>query len=489
MKKEIKLPRISEGEDTGVVSDVYVSKGDQVEEEQSIIAVESDKATVDVPVEISGKVAEGKVQKGDEISVGDTLIVLETNGSEAEQGAEGEEREKEEEGKAEKTKVKQEEEAQAKDARESEEPRDSGRAAQKKEEKGRDKKEDADTEKRQDDKPAEQEAKTDDREKVKKSDDEVEEEGDQQQKKESSEKEVSSKGVGAAPLARQFARELGIDLSELQGGDPDARVTREQVFEYARKIIRDRSRSRRQTEDGGFELPDFSRWGDTERDPMTQIRRATAKKTARSWKHIPHVTQFDKADITALEEFRKAKDATTEPKLTITSFLLKVCAEALIQYPKFNASLDMQRKEVVLKQYINIGVAVDTEKGLLMPVIRDVDKKAIPEIAGELLELGDKARNGKLTADDMDGGNFAISNQGSIGGNAFTPIIFPPQVAILGVSRAAVEATFNKGEFLPRTILPLCVSYDHRLIDGADAARFLRLICETLEEPMNLLMQ
>lgn len=482
MKKELKLPRISEGEDTGIVSDVYVKKGDHVEEEQSVVAIESDKATVDVPAEFEGKVAEVRIQKGDEISVGDTLVVLETNGTEEEsqEPARGEksaedEGEDQQENKAESVKEKgAEDEEHGVEDEEKPERSDDGEDPDKPVRDVRDEEEDAEA----------KEARAEGQEEH-----DADETGEAEEKTE--ERRSKEKEVGAAPLARKLARELGIDIADLQGDDAEARVTREDVLNHARDIIDQQTtgQQRREPESEGFDLPDFSRWGDTERHPMSQIRRATSKKTALSWKFIPHVTQFDKADITALESFRKQADESSDEKITVTAILLKVCAEALIHYPNFNASLDIRQKEVVLKKYVNIGVAVDTDRGLLMPVVRHVDTKSIPEIAAELVDISEKARAGRLSRDEMEGGNFAISNQGGIGGEAFTPIIFPPHVAILGVSRAEKVPVYDGEELRPRTVLPICVSYDHRLIDGADAARFLRWICGVLEQPMKLLMQ
>ncbi len=220
---------------------------------------------------------------------------------------------------------------------------------------------------------------------------------------------------------------------------------------------------------------------------MDNIRKITAKTMAESWQSIPHVFQFDKADVTELESFRKKYSKLVEKegaKLTFTAILLKLTAEALKAFPRFNASLDMKNEEIVYKEYINIGVAVDTERGLLVPVIRDADKKSITELSIELNELAEKARNKKIMPDALQGGNFAISNLGGIGGTNFTPIVYRPNVAILGVSRSQMEPVYIDGEFQPRMMLPLSLSYDHRIIDGADGARFLRWLCEAMENPL-----
>ena len=239
-------------------------------------------------------------------------------------------------------------------------------------------------------------------------------------------------------------------------------------------------------------LPDFAKWGKIERVSMRGVRRKTAEHLAESWNTIPHVTQHDRADITELEQLRarfapKAEQAGG--KMTVTAIALKVCAAALKVFPQFNASIDMEKEEIVYKQYIHIGVAADTDRGLLVPVIRDVDKKNIVELAVELSQLSQKARDKKITLADMEGGTFTITNLGGIGGTAFTPIVNHPEVAILGLSRSRMEPEWIGGKFEPRLILPLSLSYDHRLIDGADAARFLRWVAEAFEQPFLLSVQ
>ena len=239
-------------------------------------------------------------------------------------------------------------------------------------------------------------------------------------------------------------------------------------------------------------LPDFSRWGEVERAAMGGIRRVTAKHMATAWGTIPHVTNFDKADITELENLRKQYTAQVEAvggNLTITAILLKITAGALKQFPQFGASVDMEREEVIYKKYYHIGVAVDTSQGLLVPVIRNVDQKNVIELAVELNQAAEKARNRKLALEEMQGGTFTISNLGGIGGTNFAPIINPPEVAILGVSRSRIEPVFSDDQFQPRLMLPLALSYDHRLIDGADAAHFLRRLVEILENPFLLALE
>jgi pyruvate dehydrogenase E2 component (dihydrolipoamide acetyltransferase) len=239
-------------------------------------------------------------------------------------------------------------------------------------------------------------------------------------------------------------------------------------------------------------LPDFGKWGQVEREAMSNIRRKTAEHLSQAWTTIPHVTQFAKADISELEELRKRFAKNVESagaKLTLTAILLKVVASVLKTYPQFNASVDMTKNEIVFKKYYHIGVAVDTDRGLLVPVIRNVDQKNILELAVELNAVAEKARNKKLTLDDMQGGAFTITNLGGIGGSYFTPIINAPEVAILGVARGEMEPVYQNGQFEPRLRLPLALSYDHRLIDGADGARFLKTLVEHLEQPFLTALQ
>jgi pyruvate dehydrogenase E2 component (dihydrolipoamide acetyltransferase) len=239
----------------------------------------------------------------------------------------------------------------------------------------------------------------------------------------------------------------------------------------------------------GQPLPDFTKWGEVERQPMSNIRRKTAEHLSHAWRTIPHVTQFDKADITAMEELRKKYREQVEKaggNLTVTAMLVKVLATAVKQFPQFNASLDPQAGEIVYKKYVNIGVAVDTDRGLLVPVIRNADQKNITQIAIEVHQAAEKARARKLTLDEMSGGGMTISNLGGIGGTYFTPIVNWPEVAILGVSRGIIEGVWKNGSFEPRQLLPLSLSYDHRVIDGADAMRFLRWVVEAIEQPFLL---
>ncbi len=301
--------------------------------------------------------------------------------------------------------------------------------------------------------------------------------------------------VPAAPHTRRLAREIGVDIYEVKGTGPGGRISEDDVKAHAKALVTAVAGAAQAPRAGHFigpKLPDFAKWGKIERVPMRGVRRKTAEHLAESWNTIPHVTQHDRADITELEHLRarfapKAEQAGG--KMTVTAIALKVCAAALKVFPQFNATIDMEKEEIIYKQYINIGVAADTDRGLLVPVIRDVDKKNIVELAVELSQLSQKAREKKITLADMEGGTFTITNLGGIGGTAFTPIVNHPEVAILGLSRSRMEPEWIGGKFEPRLILPLSLSYDHRLIDGADAARFLRWVAEAFEQPFLLSVQ
>jgi pyruvate dehydrogenase E2 component (dihydrolipoamide acetyltransferase) len=297
----------------------------------------------------------------------------------------------------------------------------------------------------------------------------------------------------AAPHVRRLSRELGVDIHEVKGSGPGGRISEDDVKAYAKSLLATKAAQSAQA--GHFvqpSLPDFSKFGKVERVSMRGVRRKTAQHLWEAWTSIPHVTQQDKADITELEQLRarfapKAEEAGG--KMTVTAIALKVCASALKVFPQFNASIDMANEEIVYKQYINVGVAVDTDRGLLVPVIREVDKKNIVELAAELTQISRKAKDKKLTPAEMEGGTFTITNLGGIGGTGFSPIVNYPEVAILGLSRSSMEPIWMNGKFEPRQVLPLSLSYDHRLIDGADAARFLRWIAEAFEQPFLLSVQ
>jgi pyruvate dehydrogenase E2 component (dihydrolipoyllysine-residue acetyltransferase) len=301
--------------------------------------------------------------------------------------------------------------------------------------------------------------------------------------------------VPAAPHVRRLARELGVDIHAVQGTGPGARISKDDVKAHAKTLISSATAALAAPPGPHFAepaLPDFSKWGKIERVSMRGVRRKTAEHLREAWNTIPHVTQQDHADITELEQLRARfapRAAEAGGKMTVTAIALKVCASALKVFPQFNASIDMAKEEIVYKQYIHIGVAVDTDRGLLVPVVRDVDKKNIVELAAELTQFSKKARDKKLTPAEMEGGTFTITNLGGIGGTGFSPIVNHPEVAILGLSRSSMAPLWIDGKFEPRLVLPLSLSYDHRLIDGADAARFLRWIAEAIEQPFLLSVQ
>lgn len=296
--------------------------------------------------------------------------------------------------------------------------------------------------------------------------------------------------IPAAPSVRRLAREMGINLLEVVGSGPAYRISENDLKRFAAGG----APAATAPQPSGMPtpaLPDFGKFGPVRREAMSGVRRATVRSMAQAWSTIPMVTQFDKADITEMELLRKRIGPRAEQrgaKVTMTAILLKVAAAALRQFPKFNASIDTAANEVIYKDYIHIGVAVDTPTGLLVPVVRDVDKKGVIALAKELAELAAKARERKLTPEEMQGASFSISNLGGIGGTGFTPIVNWPEVAIMGVSRSSIEPVWNaeKGVFEPRNIMPFSLSYDHRLIDGADAARFCRFVAEMLEDPFLL---
>jgi pyruvate dehydrogenase E2 component (dihydrolipoamide acetyltransferase) len=435
---EIKLPELGENIEAADITKVLVSKGDTIEKDQGLLEIETDKATVEVPSEVAGTIQEVKVKDGDNAKVGDVIFIVETSGGKKNKSKSSSETEKKTEPvKKEKKKEEPQKSAGEKSESPKAQPTDTVAA----------------------------------RKKIK-----------------------SNKIAPASPTVRRFAREIGIDIHKVNGTGPGGRISIDDVKVFAKSINEQISKS------GGTyslgvqpeSLPDFSKWGDVERKTMSNIRRKTAEHLSYAWSSIPHVTQYDKADITDLEVLRKkfAKQAEAAGgKLTVTVILLKIIASALKKFPELNASVDMSNKEIIYKNYINIGIAVDTDRGLLVPVIRDVDKKNIIELAAELAEISEKARDKKLSLDEMQGGNFSISNLGGIGGTYFTPIINSPEAAILGVSRGSKEAVLIDNEFVPRLMLPLSLSYDHRIIDGADAARFIRWVSQALENPFLLSLE
>ncbi|MFW6138838.1 MAG: 2-oxo acid dehydrogenase subunit E2 [Spirochaetota bacterium] len=425
---EVKLPEISENVETGDVVQVLVSPGDSVEKEQALIELETEKAAVEIPSPEKGKVVEINVEAGDTVKVGQLILKLETEEEAAESKAPAEEKKAETEAPAQKPSAPQQASPEPEEKKAPEQP------------------------------PPEE-----------------------------------KKPAPAAPSVRRLAREVGVDIHQVEGTGPGKRITSDDVKNYAKQVVSTQQKPEGMAEQAAFRpLPDFSRWGEVERKPLSKVRQITGENTQYAWKTIPHVTQFDSADITRLEAFRKQhRDEVGQSggKLTITAVIIKVAASALKVFPQFNASLDMEQKEAIYKKYVHIGVAVDTQRGLLVPVIRDVDQKDIVQLSIELTQIAEKARNKKITPGEMEGGNFTVSNLGGIGGTNFTPIIYPPQVAILGVSRAVRQPVLEDGQWKPHIIMPLALSYDHRIIDGADGTRFLRWIAQALEDPLMLVFE
>lgn len=478
MTKDIKMPKLSEDAASGTIVEILVEEGDQVKEEQSIIAVESDKASVEVPSPEAGTVKKISVEEGDELSVGDVILTLEV-------GENGEAETDEEE----------ESESTSRKEDSGDDPSDEADSDETKPEKKDKDEEEADSDEKQDEvkeKPKSEKGKKDGQEETEKKESEADKANQQEKtaarKETDQQKKETTEEVPAAPSVRRLSRELDVDIYQVEGSGPGGRITADDVRANADQ----KTNGQPQKKTASPELPDFSQWGATRREKLSSIRRITAESMADAWQTVPHVTQFDQADVTDLEKRQADYEKKAEKaggKLTITATLLKVTAAALRAFPTFNASIDLENEEVILKRYYHIGVAVDTEQGLLVPVIRDVDRKSVVDLSVELPEVAQKARDGKLSADEMEGGTFTVSNLGGIGGTNFTPIVYHPQVAILGVSRTQTQPVYRNDSFEPRAILPLSLSYDHRLIDGAEAARFLRWICRSLEDPMVVLME
>lgn len=431
-KETVKVPAL-DGFDNVPVIEINVAEGDTIEADDPLVTVESDKATMEIPSPYAGKVGKILVSEGDKLSEGDELLEMTVQ----EEGGEEE-----------------------------------GDSGQESEEPAREEKSEP------------------------KSEDKPKKEAESAPEPQGATYEPPAPGarVHAGPAVRKLARELGADLARIKGSGPKSRVLKDDVQAYVKSQLK-------QTQQGGgvatgsgipgVKLPDFSQFGEVKREAMSRMMFATANNMQRSWLNVPHVTQFEDADITDMEDFRKAQKAAGEKKgvkMTPLPFLLKACATALAELPQFNVSLDMERKEVVRKKYIHIGIAVDTPHGLMVPVIRDVDKKGLWELAAESAELAQKARDKQLKPAEMQGACFTITSLGGIGGTAFTPIVNTPEVAILGVSKAAMKPVWDGKEFQPRLMLPLSLSYDHRAVNGADAARFTTVLSQLLGDIRTLLL-
>ena len=450
MIKEIEIPEIAENVTDGIVIGVLVSEGDTIEADQDILEIETDKAAVELPAPFGGTVTEILVSEGDEVAVGQAVMKVETDGEAEEEAGEEEAGEK-------KTRDEGAESAEE-DARD--EDRERKEPKKRDAERKRDEAEERTAGKRREKKEPEPAG-----EKRTKEDREPEPAGD-------------ATDVPASPATRRLARELGIDITRVKGSGPSGRITADDVKSHARK----RTGGGEAAREGGAER----------REKLTRIRALTAERTTTSWQTIPHVTQHDEADLTRLNDYMSAASARVEKaggKLTVTAVLTKLVAHALRVYPRFNASADMDAGEIVYHARVAIGIAVDTDRGLLVPVLQDPDRKGILEIAVEIGELAAAARGGDLEVSQMQGATFSISNLGGISGTGFSPIVVPPQVAILGVARSQMRPFYTGSTFEPREMLPFSLSYDHRVIDGADGARFTRWLKTAIEDPFAALME
>jgi pyruvate dehydrogenase E2 component (dihydrolipoamide acetyltransferase) len=420
---DVNVPRLGEGADSGVVATVFVKEGDSINKDDPIVELESEKAVASIPSPAAGKVTGIHVKAGDTVKVGQKLITL----SAAEQAGESE--------------------AAEPDAQE--QPQQP--AGQKQ--------------------PAAQPEASDQTE------------------------QPAPARAGAAPLAppsiRRLARQLGIDLGRVRGSERGGRITMADLKAHIQRL-QQLAANQSPAAGGTPSEPgpaaaavDHAKWGQIARKPMSSLRQVIARRMREAWTRVPHVTQFDEADLTRVSELRRQYADAYEARggrLTFTPMLLKSLVATLKKHPLFNASLDEAAREIILKEYYNIGIAVDTEAGLIVPVIRDVNRKSALELARELDELARRARDRKISADELKGGTFTVSNQGGIGGGHFTPIVNAPELAILGLGRAAPRPVVRDGRLEPRLMLPLCLSYDHRVIDGADAARFIVDLVRAIEE-------
>ncbi|HYL90414.1 MAG TPA: dihydrolipoyllysine-residue acetyltransferase [Burkholderiales bacterium] len=417
----VAVPDIGDFKEVEVI-EILVKPGDTVAKEQSLITLESDKATMEIPSPGPGKVVSIKVKVGDKISKGSPIVVLDSTDGAA---------------------VAAPAAARAEAPRAIPAPAPAAAVAAR---------------------PVPREP----------------------------QEETGSK-PHASPSVRKFARELGVDLTRVPATGPKGRILHTDVQAFVKGALSGKSAPQAAKGGGGalpFNLPawpevDFAKFGPIESKPLSRIQKLSGPYLHRNWISIPHVTQFDEADITDLEAFRKAQTVETEKKgfkLTMLAFMIKACVTALRQYPQFNSSLDKSGENIIVKKYYHVGVAVDTPGGLVVPVVRDADRKGVFDIAHELADISKLARDGKLKPGDMQGGTFSISSLGGIGGTAFTPIINAPEVAILGVSRGATKPVWNGKEFAPRLVLPLSLSYDHRVIDGATAARFSTYLVSVLSD-------
>ena len=441
-QRDFTLPDLGEGVKGGDIVNVLVAEGDQVRAEQAVVEIETDKAVMEVPCSLAGTVVKVHVKQGEHVLVGATLLTIETDVGGTGSATEGKAKPA--------TATPPASPPPAKPAV----PVAVTSAAA----------------------PAPMPAPS------------------KTPAASMASLAVTDEVVPAGPAARRLARELGVELQSVASANPGMRITEEIVKAFVKQGMESRAAGSGVAVGGGIAvpaLPDFSRWGRIERVPFTSLQRKTADNLLAGWSMAPHVTQFDLCDITRLESLRKRFRDTPQGKdvkLTVTAFVVKALAVAIKAHPQFNASFDHRTNELIIKHYCHIGVAVDTEAGLIVPVLRDVDQKSVLQIALEMNEIAERTRKRKVTLEELRGGTFTVTNLGGIGGTAFTPIINYPEVAILGLARTREEPTMVNGELKTRLMLPLCLSYDHRVINGADGARFIRKLAELLEDPEILLL-
>ncbi len=434
--KSITLPDIGNYDNTPVI-EVLVSPGDRVEKEDSLITLESDKATMEIPSPYTGEIKKVLVKVDDSLNQGDLIAEIDAE---------------------------EEAEAPASDDKPDESP----------------------AEETAEEKPSEPEEPAPAPEKT----------PEPAAPEPAAPAPVNRQSAGAkshaSPSVRLFARKLGVDLANVNGTGPKGRIQQEDVEGAIKKVMESAGQGSA-TGAGIPPLPeiDFSQFGEIEEKPLSRIKKLSGKHLSTAWLNIPHVTQFDEADITEVEAFRKSLKPRAEKagiKMTPLVFVLKALAHVLREFPSMNASLAPDGENLILKKYINLGVAVDTPNGLLVPVVRDVDQKGVFELSEELMEISSRARDGKLSGADLSGGTFSVSSLGGIGGTQFTPIVNGPEVGILGVSKASMQPVWDGSEFVPRLMLPLALSYDHRVIDGAEGARFMTTLSRTLTDLRELML-
>ena len=478
MATPFNLPALGENIDAGTVVGILVEVGDKVEENQPVLEIETDKANLEVPSGFSGVVTEILVENGATADVGAPVLMFEDAGSETAAGTETDGQAEAEAPVAEAPETVAD--APAAEASETVAGEPSSTVGDGKADAGGE----ADSTTQA---PPETGAPP------------AAEAGPAEEPAPPTPTSptippapaVSSGApVPAAPSVRRFAREIGLDVGQVPGTGPAGRISVEDVKSHSRQLSAGRGATSGPAPSAP--LPDFSKWGPVETEPMSNLRRAAAEHLSAAWTNIPHVTYGDKADVTDMEALRKQFGPAAEAaggKLTMTAIALKIVAAALKRFPRFNASVDMASHEIIYKEYYHVGVAVDTDRGLVVPVIRDVDRKNMIELSIELAEIAARARERKLSPDDMQGSTFTISNLGGFGGTFFAPIVNAPDVAILGLARSRMEQVYVDGAFQARLMLPLMISYDHRLIDGADGARFMQWLVQAFEEPFLLSLE